>query len=81
MGLKEGGYVGIDWIYLAEDSDQWRDPVSTVMLVPRKAGDFLTSSAITSRVKKWQVHELAARCDVTSYSVRVTLGFVGCVSC
>jgi hypothetical protein len=44
----------MDWIYLAQDRDQWRDPVNKVMnlRVPRKAGDFLASSAITGHVKK-----------------------------
>jgi hypothetical protein len=35
----------MDWIYLAEDSDQWRALVNTVMnlQVPYNAGKFLSS--------------------------------------
>jgi hypothetical protein len=36
MDLKEIGWGGMDWIDLAQDRDQWRAPVITVMnfLVP-----------------------------------------------
>jgi hypothetical protein len=36
---------GVDWIHLAQDRYQLRSVVCTVMklLVPKKAGDFLTS--------------------------------------
>jgi hypothetical protein len=36
MDLKETGWEGVDWIYLAEDRDQWRAFVKTVMnfLIP-----------------------------------------------
>jgi hypothetical protein len=35
----------VDWIHLAQDTDQWRAVVNTVMNlhVPKEAGDFLTS--------------------------------------
>jgi hypothetical protein len=47
MGLEEGEYEGMDWIHLAQDMDQGRAPVNTVMKlqVPRKPGDFHISSA------------------------------------
>jgi hypothetical protein len=34
----------VDWMHLAEDRDQWRVPVNTVMniRVPLMAGDFLS---------------------------------------
>jgi hypothetical protein len=31
MDLREIGWDGIDWIDLAQDRDQWRDLVNTVM--------------------------------------------------
>jgi hypothetical protein len=31
MDLREIGWSGMDWIHLAEDRDQWKAPVNTVM--------------------------------------------------
>jgi hypothetical protein len=31
MDLREIGWCGISWIFLAQDRDQWRAPVNTVM--------------------------------------------------
>jgi hypothetical protein len=31
MDLREIGWDGMDWIYLAQDKDQWRALVNTVM--------------------------------------------------
>jgi hypothetical protein len=31
MDLREIGWGGMDWIGLAQDGDQWRAPVNTVM--------------------------------------------------
>jgi hypothetical protein len=31
MDLREIQWVGVDWIHLAQDRDQWRDLVNTVM--------------------------------------------------
>jgi hypothetical protein len=31
MDLREIGWDGMDWIYLAQDRDQWRVFVSTVL--------------------------------------------------
>jgi hypothetical protein len=33
MDLREIGWDGMDWIYLAQDRDQWRALVNTVMNV------------------------------------------------
>jgi hypothetical protein len=40
MDLWERGWKGVDWINLAQDKDQWRDLVNTVMKFPvkQKAG-------------------------------------------
>jgi hypothetical protein len=31
MDLREIGWEGVDWIHLAQDTDQWRTLVNTVM--------------------------------------------------
>jgi hypothetical protein len=31
MDLREKGWDGMDWIELAQDRDQWRAPVTTVI--------------------------------------------------
>jgi hypothetical protein len=31
MDCKEGGWEGVDWIYLAQDRDKWQAVVKTVM--------------------------------------------------
>jgi hypothetical protein len=31
MDLRETGWGGMDWIHPAQDKDQWRAPVNTVM--------------------------------------------------
>jgi hypothetical protein len=33
MVLRETGWGGMDWIYLAEDRDKWRVLVNTVMIL------------------------------------------------
>jgi len=45
MDLQEVEYGSVDWIGLAQDRDRCRTLVSAVMnlLVPRNAGNFLTS--------------------------------------
>jgi len=33
MDLRETGWEGVDWMHLAQDRDQWRALVNTVMNV------------------------------------------------
>jgi hypothetical protein len=49
----------MDWIDLAQDRDQWRVLVNTVMnlLVPSNAGNFLSGSTIGSFSRRAQLHE------------------------
>jgi hypothetical protein len=44
IDLKQIGWDGMDWIVLAQDRDQWRALVNTVMnlRVPKDAGKFLS---------------------------------------
>jgi hypothetical protein len=42
--LREIGLEGMDWMHLAQDTDQWRAFLNKVMniWVPKKARNFLT---------------------------------------
>jgi hypothetical protein len=44
MDLREIGWGDMDWIYLAQDGDQWRALVNTITCfrVPYTAGNLLT---------------------------------------
>jgi hypothetical protein len=48
MDLTDIGWGGMDWIDLAQDKDQWRALVNTVMnlRVPLNVGQFLNSCTI-----------------------------------
>jgi hypothetical protein len=54
MDFREVGWVGMDWMDLAQDRDQWRAVVNMVMnlRVPYNAGKFLSSSTIGGFLKK-----------------------------
>jgi hypothetical protein len=54
MGLREIGYYGMDWTDLAQDSDQWRAIVNTVinLRVAQNFGKFL-SSCTTGDFLRW----------------------------
>jgi hypothetical protein len=53
MGLREIGRDGMDWINLAQDRDQWRALVNTVM----KLREFLCSCTTGGFSKRAQLHE------------------------
>jgi hypothetical protein len=59
VDLREIEWDGMDWIDLAQDRDQWRALVSTVMnlRVPKNAGKFLSSCTIGSFSRRAQPHE------------------------
>jgi hypothetical protein len=50
IDLRETGWDGMELMYLAQDGDQWRALVNTVMNngVPKNAGKFLSSCTIGS---------------------------------
>jgi hypothetical protein len=59
MDLREIRWDGVDWIDLAQDMDQWRALVNTVMnlQVPYNVGKFLSSCTIGSFSRRAQLHE------------------------
>jgi hypothetical protein len=59
MDLREIGWDGMDWIDLAQDRDQWRAYVNTVMnlRVPLNAGKFLSCCTTGSFSRRAQLHE------------------------
>jgi hypothetical protein len=59
IDLREIGWVGMDWIDLAQDRDQWSTLVNTVMnlLVPLNAGKFHSSCTIGSFSRRAQLHK------------------------
>jgi hypothetical protein len=59
VDLRETGWDGMDWIDLAQDRDQWRALMNTVMnlRVPQNAGKFLSSSMIGAFSRRAQLHE------------------------
>jgi hypothetical protein len=56
--VTEIGWDGTDWIDLAQDRDQWRALVNTVMnlRVPKNAGNFLSRCTIGT-FPRAQLHE------------------------
>jgi hypothetical protein len=51
IGLREIGWVGMDWIVLAQDRDQWRALVNRVMnlRIPKNAGKFLNNWQVVKK--------------------------------
>jgi hypothetical protein len=57
MDLREIGRGGMDWIDLAQDKDQWRSHVNTVMnLQVPENGKFLSMCATGSFSRRAQLH-------------------------
>jgi hypothetical protein len=58
VDLREIGWVGMDWIDLAQDKDQWRALVNTVMnlRVPQNVGEFLSGCTTGSLSKRARLH-------------------------
>jgi hypothetical protein len=59
--LREIGWRGMDWIDLAEDREQWRALVNTVMnlRVPQNAGNFLNNCTTCGFSRRAQLHEVS----------------------
>jgi hypothetical protein len=59
MDLREIGWDGMVWIDLAQNRDQWRALMNTVMNlpVPQNAGKFLSGCTICGISRRTQLHE------------------------
>jgi hypothetical protein len=60
MNLRETEWAGMDWSGLAEDRDQWKALVNTVMIlwVPLDVGNFLSSCTTGGFSRMAQLHEV-----------------------
>jgi hypothetical protein len=58
MDLREIDLDGMDWIDMAQDRDQWRALVNTVMnhRVPQNAGNFLSSCTTDGFSRRVHLH-------------------------
>jgi hypothetical protein len=61
MDLREIGWDCMDWIDVAQDRDQWRALVNTVMnlRVSYNAGKFLSNCTIGGFLRRAQLHEVS----------------------
>jgi hypothetical protein len=61
MVLREIERGGMDWFDLAQDRDQWKALVNTVMKlrVPENIGKFLSSCTTDSFSRRAQLHEIS----------------------
>jgi hypothetical protein len=59
IDLRVIGLNGLDWIDLAQDMDQWRDFVNTVinLRVPQNARKFLSGCTVGGFSRRAQFHE------------------------
>jgi hypothetical protein len=57
MDLREIGWDGVDWIDIAQDRDQWRAVVNTILnlWVPQNAGKFLSGCTIGGSSRRDQL--------------------------
>jgi hypothetical protein len=58
MDLREIGWDGMDWIDLAQNRDQWRTPVNTVMnlRVTQNVGKFVSSCTTGGFSRRAHLH-------------------------
>jgi hypothetical protein len=63
MDLREVGWDGVDWIDTAQDRDQWRALVNTVLnlRVPRNTGGFLRGCTIDSSSRRAHIRKLVSK--------------------
>jgi hypothetical protein len=63
MDLREIGWDDVDWIDMAQDRDQWRAFVSTILnlRVPWNAGKFLSDCPINGSSRRAQLREYVSK--------------------
>jgi hypothetical protein len=61
MDVREIRWDGMDWIDVAQDSDQWRALVNTVtnFRVAQNGGKFLSNCTTVGFSRKTQLHEVS----------------------
>jgi hypothetical protein len=71
MDLREIGWGGMDWIDVAQDRDQWRAFVKTVMnlRVPNNDGKFLSIYATGSFSRRDLVHGVSLFTNLSIFSL------------
>jgi hypothetical protein len=59
MDLREIGWDGVDWIDMAQDTEQWRILVNTVLCVrvPQNSGKFLSGCTIGGSSRRAQLRQ------------------------
>jgi hypothetical protein len=64
MDLWEIGWGGLDWIDLAQERDQWRAVVNTILnlRVPQGVGKFLSSCTTGGFSRRAQLHKVSLVC-------------------
>jgi hypothetical protein len=63
MDLREIGWDGVDWMNMAQDRDQWRALVNTVLnlRVIRNAGKFLSGCPINGSSGRAQLRKSVSK--------------------
>jgi hypothetical protein len=74
MNLRDIGWRGMDWIDLAQDRDQWRALVNTVMKlqVPQTFWKFLSSCTTGGLSRRAWLHEVSSVLQMKSYLLLIS---------
>jgi hypothetical protein len=69
MDLREIGWGDVNWMNLAQDRDQWRALVSTIIKlgVSKNAGKFLSDCTTGGFARRAQLHEVRYALDSATY--------------